>query len=104
MKQMAKFMVVHRDPNIPWAKVEESWGKLAKIETAKWLRTYYNKEEGVRYCLWLAPSSEEMANIFTDLNVSYESIVAVEETVPDLWGKGWEEHLAEEEKADTLAF
>ena len=97
-------MVVHKDPNIPWSKVEENWGKLASIETATWIRTYYNKDKGVRYCLWFAPGSEEMANIFTDLNVSYESIVEVEETVPDLWGKRWEKHLAAEEKSDTLAF
>ena len=104
MKQMTKFMVVHKDPNIPWSKVEENWGRLASIETATWIRTYYNKDEGVRYCLWFAPSSEEMVNIFTDLNVSYESIVEVEETVPDLWGKRWKKHLAAEEKSDTLAF
>jgi len=84
---MAKFMVVHRDPNILWSKVEENWVKLAKIETARWIRTYYNKEEGMRYCIWFAQSGEELSKIFFDLNISFESIIEVEETVPDIWGK-----------------
>jgi hypothetical protein len=46
-----------------------------------------------------------LEEIFDDLAISLETIVEVEETVPDLWGKKrWEEHLAEEAKADTLAF
>jgi hypothetical protein len=39
-----------------------------------------------------------------DLQISYESMVEVEETVPDLWGKRWEEHLAAEETASTRGF
>jgi len=31
--EMAKFMVVHRDPDILWSEVEENWAKLAEIET-----------------------------------------------------------------------
>jgi hypothetical protein len=31
-------------------------------------------------------------------------MLEVEETVPDLWGKKWKEHLAAESKADTLGF
>jgi hypothetical protein len=75
MAKMLKYMVVHKDPNISWEKVEENWAKLAKVEKCTWVRTF-----------------------------SFESIIEVEETVPDLWGKKWEEHLEAEEKASTLAF
>jgi len=104
MAKLMKFMVVHRDPNVSWEKVEKNWRKLANVETVTWVRTCFNKKEGVRYCVWLAPEADDLKKIFTDLNIAWESIIEVEETVPDLWGKKWEEHLAAEEKADTLAF
>ena len=77
MKEWKQFMVVHRDPSIPWEKVEENWGRLANVESAKWVRTYFNREKGVRYCIWLAPSSDQLANVFRDIEVSFESILDV---------------------------
>ncbi|UCF89892.1 MAG: DUF4242 domain-containing protein [Desulfobacterales bacterium] len=103
MTKMLKYMVVHVDPDITWDKVEENWGKLANVERATWVRTCFNREKGVRYCIWLAASEDELKSIFSELNVSWESIVEVEETVPDLWGKKWEEHLKAEAEASTLA-
>jgi hypothetical protein len=38
---MKKFMAVHKEPELSWAIVEENWQKLAQIETAKWVKTYY---------------------------------------------------------------
>jgi len=38
------------------------------------------------------------------MNISFESIIEVEETVPDLWGRKWEEHLKAGPDASTLAF
>ncbi len=104
MAKMRKYMIVHNDPNISWDKVEENWGKLATIETCTWVRTFFNKKKGVRYCEWLAPGEKELKSIFAELNISFESVTEVEETVPDLWGKKWEEHLAAEAKASTLGF
>ena len=104
MAKMLKYMVVHDDPNIPWEKVEENWAKLANVEKCKWVRTCFNKEKGLRYCEWLAPDERTLKSIFMDLYISFESIVEVEETVPDLWGKKWEEHLAAEETASTRGF
>ena len=104
MPKMIKFMIVHNDPNISWEKVEENWAKLANVETCTWVRTLFNKEKGLRYCEWLSPDERTLKSIFLDLNISYETIVAVEETVPDLWGKRWEEHLLAEETASTRGF
>ena len=59
---------------------------------------------GVRYCLWLAPNEDVLKSIFSNMNISFESIIEVEETVPDLWGKKWEEHLKAESEASILAF
>ena len=101
---MLKYMIVHHDPNISWEKVEENWAKLANVETCTWVRTLFNKEMGLRYCEWLAPNERTLKSIFLDLNISYGSIVEVEETVPDLWGKRWEEHLVAEETASTRGF
>lgn len=104
MAKMLKYMVVHKDPNISWEKVEENWAKLAKVEKCTWVRTFFNREKGVRYCEWLASDEITLKSTFVDLDISFESIIEVEETVPDLWGKKWEEHLEAEEKASTLAF
>lgn len=101
---MQKFMVVHRDPDVSWEKIEENWSKLANVESATWIRTYFNRNLKVRHCLWLAPNVDSLKKIFAELDVPFESILEVEETVPDLWGKKWKEHLAEDSKADTLAF
>ena len=104
MAKMLKYMIVHDDANISWKKVEENWTKLANVEKCTWVRTYFNKEKGLRYCVWLAPDERTLKSVFMDLYISYESIVEVEETVPDLWGKKWEEHLAAEETASTRGF
>lgn len=104
MAQMLKHIVVHVDPHIPWEKVEENWAKLANVENATWVRTYYNRAKGVRYCVWLAPTEKVLTTIFKELDITYESITQVEETVPDLWGKKWQEHLKAEKTASTLGF
>ncbi len=104
MAKMLKYMVVHKDPDISWEKVEENWAKLANAEKCTWVRTYFNREKGVRYCVWFAPDESTLKSTFVDLDISSETIIEIEETVPDLWGKKWQEHLAAEEKASTLAF
>ena len=104
MSKMKKCMVVHNDFNISWAKVEENWGKLANVETCTWVRTYFNRKKGVRYCVWLAPNEKELKSIFSELDISWDTMIEIEETVPDLWGKKWEEHLEAEASASTLAF
>ena len=104
MAHKTKFMVVHNDPHISWTEVEKNWRALANIESAAWVSTFFNKKEGVRYCLWLASDENQLKGIFDEFKVSWESILAVEETTPDIWGRKWREHLVQEEKADTLAF
>lgn len=104
MAKQVKLMVVHRDPSISWKNVEKNWSEATNIESATWIRTYFNRKEGVRYCLWLAPGMEKMKEIFRGLGVGWESMLEVEETVPDLWGGKWKGHVAAESKADTLAF
>lgn len=102
MANLQKFMVVHNNPGIDCGVVQDNWRKLAQLENAKWERTYFNNDQGLRYCLWLAQDEEQLKNIFTEMNVSWESIVPVVETVPDFWGPKWEEHLEAEKSADTL--
>lgn len=102
MAGIKKFMVVHNDPNVSWEAVQENWIKLSNVESATWVRTCYNKEEGIRYCVWLCHDLENLKNIFNELDILFESILEIEETVPDLWGKKWNEHLLAEAKADTL--
>ena len=104
MAKMLKYMVVHKNPDISWEKVEENWAKLANVEKCTWVRTFFNRKKGVRYCEWLAPDESILKSSFADLDITFESILEVEETVPDLWGKKWEEHIAAEEKASTKAF
>ncbi|MDA8402653.1 MAG: DUF4242 domain-containing protein [Desulfobacteraceae bacterium] len=102
-KKMQKFMVVHRDPHVSWDTVEENWSKMVSVEPATWIRTYFNADEKVRYCLWLAPDADELKKIFSEFHVSYESILRVEETVPDIWERQYAEQMEAEERADTIA-
>ena len=100
---MKTFMAVHKEPKLSWEIVEKNWRKSAQVETATWVKTYYNQKEGVRFCVWLAPDMEALQKIFSDMDVSWESMYEVEETTPDLWGeKKWKEHLEAEATADTL--
>ena len=82
MREMKRFMAYHHDPDLDFNIVQSNWRKLANVEKAKWIRTCYNEEKNMRYCIWLAPSEEELKNIFTEMEVSWESIVEVKETVP----------------------
>ncbi len=102
MKKMQQYMAVHRDPDVNCNVVQANWRKMAKLESAKWVRTYINEEKGMRYCIWMAPDENELKKIFTEMKVSFETILPVVETVPDMWGDQWQEHLKKDDKADTL--
>jgi len=104
MEALKRFMAYHHDPDLDFNVVQANWRKCAQVETASWVRTYYNEKEGMRYCVWLAPDEEELKNVFKEIGLTYESILPVEETLPDMWGERWEEHLIQEETADTLGF
>ena len=100
---MKTYMVVHKAPGLSWEAVEENWRKLANVESAKWIYTYYNVEKSVRFCVWQAPDKATLEKIFGDLEISFESITGVEKTKPDMWGsEKWEEHLKVDALADTL--
>jgi phage-related protein len=102
MEKMQQFMVVHSNPGIDCKVVQSNWRKMAKLENARWVRTYMNEKEGLRYCIWLSPNQKELKDIFDQMQVSYESITPVVETVPDMWGDQWQEHLKKDAAADTL--
>ena len=91
MAKMKKFMVVHRAPELKWSDVERNWAALAEVEAALWERTWYNKKEGVRYCLWRAPNRETLERVFSDLDVTWESMLQVMETVPEVWRRETDE-------------
>ena len=94
--------MVHNTPDVDCGEVQNNWRKLAQVESGTWIRTYYNQEKGIRYCLWLAPSEEDLKDVFTEIGISWDSIIPVEETVPDLWGEKWGEHLEKDALADNL--
>lgn len=102
MGKMYKYMMVHHNPSIDRDEVQANWRKLAQVESATWIRTYHNDDLSIRYCLWLAPDEETLKNIFTEIGISWDSILHVDETVPDLWGEKWEEHIRAEADAATL--
>ena len=102
MSKLNKYMMVHNTPDIDCDEIQANWRKLASVESGTWIRTYFNEEKGVRYCLWMAQSEEDLKNIFTEIGISWDSIIQVEETIPDLWGDKWNEHLTKDPVADTL--
>lgn len=99
---MRTYMVIHRNPELSWKVVEQNWRKLASVESANWITTYFNVDEGVRYCVWHSPDKATLKKTFNNLEISYESMTEVEITKPDMWGESWEDHLRAEASADTL--
>lgn len=102
MGKLNKYMMIHNTPGINCDEIQDNWRKFASVEAGTWIRTYFNEEKGMRYCLWMAQSEEDLKNIFTEIGISWDTIIQVEETIPDLWGERWNEHLAKEPVADTL--
>jgi hypothetical protein len=103
MKKIKNYMVVHRDPQVPWEKVEENWSRMVDLEPATWIRTFYNMDEKVRYCLWQAPNEDILKKIFSEFSITWESILEVKETVPDIWEKKYREQMEAEDREDTAA-
>jgi phage-related protein len=102
MKKLNQYMAVHRNPGIDCKVVQANWRKMVKLASATWVRTYINEEKGMRYCIWMSPDEKTLEKIFDEMKVSYESILPVEEMVPDMWGERWQEHLRKDATADTL--
>ncbi|MBT6341561.1 MAG: DUF4242 domain-containing protein [Desulfobacula sp.] len=102
MSKLNKYMMVHNNPGIDCDEIQANWRKFAAIEAGTWIRTYFNEEKGVRYCIWMAPSEDVLKNIFTEIGIRWNTIIQIEETIPDLWGKKWNEHLEQDVAADTL--
>ena len=102
MTKLNKFMAVHNNPGVDCGVVQANWRKLAEVEKATWVRTYYNEGQGKRYCIWLATGEDVLKDIFNKMDVSYEAIVPVEETEPNLWGSKWDDHLKKDAAADNL--
>ena len=102
MAKMKKFMVVHKNPGIDCATVQSNWRKMAQIESSRWLKTYINESEGIRFCLWLSENDGQLKDIFSKMDVNWETIIPVDETVPDMWGENWDKHIKAETTADTL--
>ncbi|MFO8112777.1 MAG: DUF4242 domain-containing protein [Desulfosalsimonadaceae bacterium] len=104
MSKMRKFMVEHYNPDADCGAIQDNWRKMQQLENSTWVRTYINYDEGWRFCIWLAPDEEELKKIFREMDVSWEKIIPVEETIPDMWGEKWGEHLRKEQYSDTLGF
>lgn len=102
MKRRKIYMVLHREPGVSWDKVEENWSKMVDLEPATWLRTYYNVSEKVRFCLWMAPNEAVLRKIFEDFRIRWESILEVEETIPDIWARRYRAEMEAEEREDTV--
>jgi Nickel responsive protein SCO4226-like len=93
---MPKYMVTHRSPELNWHIVERNWSELAGFEHAQWIKTYFNVNEGVRYCIWLARDTGKLKQAFAFLDIGWESILEIEETTPDMWGRKRTEHIKAE--------
>lgn len=82
---MATFMAVHEAPELSWEEVEKKWMELSKEQAAIWVRTWFNKERGIRYCEWMAPNAKLLEEIFSRHGVTWESVLEVEKTSPGAW-------------------
>ena len=49
MSKLRQFMVVHHNPGIDCDELQANWRKMANLEEATWVRTYFNEEKGMCY-------------------------------------------------------
>jgi hypothetical protein len=82
---MPHYLAIHNEPAVPREKVAGRWIELAKEGRAIWLKTWYNFDNGRRFCWWDAPHKEALEDIFRDHGVPWEEIIEVEHTTPADW-------------------
>lgn len=82
---MPKFLAFHSEPEKTWEELENAYKKLANETTARWVRTYYQKDTGRRICEWDSPCEESITVIFKRMGITWDEIMHVEEILPERW-------------------
>jgi len=82
---MGYYLAMHHEPAESREKIESRWVGLAGERRAVWMKTWYNFDQGRRFCWWDAASEEILEAIFRDHGVPWEKIVKMELTTPGEW-------------------
>ena len=102
MATLKEFMVVHWIPGIYFNVAQANWENIADVKTAKWVRTYKNKEKGIYFCLWKATDEEEISKILLEIELIYETIVLVKQSSFDRLDKEWEDPIEVDKMANIV--
>lgn len=82
---MPHYMTVHYERLVAKEEMERRWVEMAKERRAYWIKTWYNVQEGKRYCWWDAPKKDVLKEVFKYYHVPYDEIIEVELTTPADW-------------------
>ncbi len=82
---MPLYLTLHHDPELLAEEMESNWIKLAKERRAVWVKTWYNIEQGRRFCWWDAPAKEALEQVLRDHGIAWKDIIQVELTTPSDW-------------------
>ena len=82
---MPYYLTVHHEPSTPPEVIEGRWHGLALERRAIWMKTWFNVQDGKRFCWWDSPNRDELESIFRDHDVPWDRIVKVNLTTPCDW-------------------
>jgi hypothetical protein len=82
---MPYYLTVHHEPSTAPEVIEGRWHGLAQERRAIWMKTWFNLQDGKRFCWWDSPNRDELESIFRDHDVPWDRIVKVNLTTPCDW-------------------
>jgi len=82
---MQHYLSIHHESETPREVIEKRWSKLAVERRSIWVKTWFHRASGKRFCWWNAPDREMLEAVFRDHGVPWRVIVAVNLTTPAEW-------------------
>jgi Nickel responsive protein SCO4226-like len=82
---MRNYLSTHYEPQTPTEVIEKRWSTLAVDKRSIWVKTWFHRASGKRFCWWNAPNRETLETVFSDHGVPWKDIIEVKHTTPAEW-------------------
>jgi len=82
---MPHYLTLHHEPDSPIEVFEDRWVELAREKRSMWVKTWFNRENGQRFCWWDAPDQQTLEQVLRNHGVPWEKIIEVKLTTPAEW-------------------
>jgi len=82
---MRHYLSTHHEPGVLKEVIETRWSTLAVDKRSIWVKTWFHRASGKRYCWWDAPNRETLEEVLRDHEVPWKDIIEVKLTIPAEW-------------------